>query len=130
MSPEGSLMNAPNRLIRSIRSASRGIGIAFQEEQNFRIQACIGACSILLAFVLQISLIEWGMLVITMGAVLTAEIFNSVLERIVDAMKPRVSPLVRHMKDLSSAAVLILASSALVIGCLLFLPRIISFAFH
>ncbi|MBI4250429.1 diacylglycerol kinase family protein [Candidatus Uhrbacteria bacterium] len=122
-------MHAALRLYRSIQSAFRGLAIAFREEQNFRIQVGAGIGIVILAFAFQITSVEWAVLSLTIGAVLTAEIFNSVLERIIDGMKPRVSPLVRHMKDLSSAAVLILAFCSLAIGSILFLPRLLSFAF-
>lgn len=122
-------MNDGARLLRSIQSAFRGLRIAFREEQNFRIQIGIGAVIIILAIVFRINQIEWAVLLLTIGAVLTAEIFNSVLERVIDAMKPRVSPLVRQMKDLSSAAVLILSLCALAIGFALFFLRVISFVF-
>ncbi|MBI2483703.1 diacylglycerol kinase [Candidatus Uhrbacteria bacterium] len=123
-------MNAFNRLFRSIQSAKRGLCIAFSEEQNFRIQTGIAASIVLAALVLRISSVEWAIVLLTIGAVLTAEIFNSVLERVIDAMKPRVSPVVRYMKDLSSAAVLVLALCALLIGLMLFIPRVIPFAFN
>ncbi len=114
-----------SRLIRSFQAASRGVKIAFREEQNFRIQVLVGSISSIAAFFLNFSSIEWAVLLLTIGTVLTAEIANSVIERIIDSIKPRVSPLVQAIKDLMGAGVLLLACASVVIGLLLFVPRCI-----
>lgn len=113
------------RLIRSFQAALMGVRIAFREEQNFRIQVIVGSISVFAAFLLNFSPIEWALLLLTIGTVLTAEIANSVIERIIDSIKPRVSPLVQAIKDLMGAGVLVLACVSLVIGLLLFMPRFI-----
>ena len=112
-------------LLRSFRSAARGIRVAFLEEQNFRLQLGIAACAVVFGILFRLTLNEWIALAFAIGIVLFAELFNSVLERLLDSMKPRVSLLVGAMKDLMSAAVFITALMALCIGLLLFLPRFI-----
>ena len=112
-------------LLRSFRSAARGIRVAFLEEQNFRLQLGIAACAVIFGILFRLTLNEWIALAFAIGIVLFAELFNSVLERLLDSMKPRVSLLVGAMKDLMSAAVFITALMALCIGLLLFLPRFI-----
>lgn len=112
-------------VIRSFRSAANGIQRAFIEEQNFRLQLMIALCAIIGGALFQLEIHEWIALLFAFGMVLTAELFNSVLERLLDSMKPRVSLLVGTMKDLMSAAVLVTAITAFCIGLLLFLPRFI-----
>ncbi|MBI4273008.1 diacylglycerol kinase family protein [Candidatus Uhrbacteria bacterium] len=112
-------------LFRSFRSAARGVRVAFYEEQNFRLQLGIAACAVIFGMLFRLSANEWIALAFAIGIVLFAELFNSVLERLLDSMKPRVSLLVGAMKDLMSAAVFITALMALCIGLLLFLPRFI-----
>ncbi len=118
------MLNASN-LLRACRSATKGVGLAFREEQNFRIQVIIALVTIAGGMLLQFSSYEWIALLLAIGMVLAAELFNSVFERLLDSMKPRVSVLVGAMKDLMSAAVLVSATTAFCIGLLLFLPRFI-----
>ncbi len=75
--------------------------------------------------VFQFQINEWIALILSIGIVLSAELFNSVLERILDSIKPRISILVGAMKDLMSAAVLVSAITAFLVGIILFVPRFI-----
>ena len=60
--------------------------------------------------------------------VFIAELFNTALETLVNLVSPEFNPKAGHVKDISAAAVLIAAIMALIIGVLIFLPKIIDAA--
>lgn len=76
------------------------------------------------AFILKVSKDEFCILVLTIGCVWTAETFNTAVERVVDLVTLERKPLAKAAKDLAAGAVLILAISSVVIGLVIFLPKI------
>lgn len=62
-------------------------------------------------------------LVITL--VLVLELINTIMEKIVDILKPRIHHYVEIIKDMMAAAVLIASLGALAVGLLIFLPYLI-----
>lgn len=109
-------------LFKSFHYASRGILIAWQYEQSFRIQVSVAAVVVFLIFLLKIFQWQAIALLLLIIFVLTLEIINSILERFVDVFKPRIHPMVQEIKDLMAGAVLIASVGALIIGLLIFLP--------
>ena len=80
---------------------------------------------IILGLVLKLSLVEWAILIITIGLVLISEFINTSLEQIVDIVSPEKQEKARIAKDVAAAGVLVSAIVAVLIGALLFLPKII-----
>ena len=110
--------------IRSFRPAFNGIIAFFQEEHNAWVHLFASFIVILLAFIVPCSPAEIILLVFAMGFVWIAEIFNTAIERIADMISKEQNPQIKFIKDLSAAAVLIAAVSALIIGCIIFIPKI------
>ncbi len=73
---------------------------------------------------LSISTQEWLILVLTFGMVLMAEAFNTALEFLTDLVSPEPHPLAGKAKDVAAGAVLITAVMAVVVGMIIFLPKI------
>lgn len=116
--------HTPTKHFNSVRFAVSGLTHAFQTQRNFRLQVILGVLVILLAAALGFDRLEWIILLITIGLVLTAEIANTVLETLVDLSITRVHPKAKIAKDLSAAAVLIIAIFSIFIGALLFGPHL------
>ncbi len=110
------------RLLKSFSHAFRGVRVAFQTEQSFRIQIIIAVLLIIVAAWLQIRAAEWIVVLLVTGSVLVLELLNSVLERIMDAFKPRLHPVVHDMKDIMAAVVLIASLFSVAIGLVIFVP--------
>jgi diacylglycerol kinase len=111
--------------LKSFRFAFNGLKVLFVEEHNARIHLFATALVIALGFYLNISLFEWIALVFAIGFVLAAETFNSALENMSDFISEARNIQIKKIKDLSAAAVLISAITALVIGRIIFVPKII-----
>ena len=109
------------KLIRSFSHAVRGFRCAFKE-QNFRIQ--IAFAIIVVFFILFFGLKVWeaAALVMMVTLVLVLEIINSIFERIVDILEPRVHPYAKAIKDMMATAVLIASLGAAFVGIVIFLP--------
>lgn len=63
-----------------------------------------------------LSLAEWSLLVLLIAAVISAELFNTAIEAVIDLISPEQHPLAKAAKDAAAGAVLVLAIAALVIG--------------
>lgn len=109
-------------MLRSFSYAFRGIRHAWSHELSFRIQIVVAVLVIATMLVLPVSFFQRLLLVLMIAMVLVLEIFNTVVERIADILKPRVHPYVAAIKDLMAAAVLITSLAAAIIGLAILIP--------
>jgi diacylglycerol kinase len=114
------------RLKNNFLSALNGLRIIWMTEQNFKIEIIFALLTIVLAFILKISLLEKAILLIAISLILFAEIINTNLEKCFDIIHPQFSGKVKCVKDTMAASILILCIAALFIGCLIFIPHLIS----
>lgn len=106
--------------------ALRGIGVVVREEASFRIQLVAFAVVIVLGMILEVDSWKWVILILVSASVLLLECVNSAVERLVDAVEPRLHHLVADIKDILAGAVFIMSLAAVVIGCIIFLPYVAS----
>lgn len=109
----------------SFEYAFEGISSFFRSEPNAVIHLLITAAVIVLAIVLKVSVGEGAILTLAIGIVWVAELFNTAIEAIMDHLSPERHPAVKRIKDISSAAVLIAAMSAVIVGLIIFIPKFI-----
>jgi len=109
----------------SFAHAGRGFYLLCLTQWNFRIHLIAGLGGICFACYFRLSAIEWLVLIAAIGLVLTAEALNTALERMVDLLEPGRHPVARDAKDLAAAGVLIASLSALIVGLILFGPRLL-----
>lgn len=112
--------------VRSFGYAFNGIKILFKYEHNARIHSCITILVIIFGIWFNISINEWIAIALTCGIVLAAESFNSAIEYLCDLVCPQQNPIIKKVKDLAAAAVLFTAIAAIFVGCIIFIPYIIS----
>jgi diacylglycerol kinase len=115
----------PVRHVKSFKYAFEGIFHALMHEPNFRIQVVIAAIAVWLGFHYSISNAEWGILIISLGMLLSAEMVNTVVEDLLDVILPENDVAVKIIKDLSAGFVLVTAFSVLLIVLLIFYGRIV-----
>ena len=108
-------------------NAQKGLRLVLKSEVNIRIHFCAAILILALAVCLNFSITKICILLLTISAVICAEMVNSALEFSLDAMyKNKYSKLVGMAKDIAAGAVMFTTFIAIVIGFLLFLPPIIS----
>lgn len=108
-----------------LKHAWHGIKVVFKLERNFKIHVVMGLLVILLGVVFNIATFEWLVILLVISSVLVAEIFNSTIEKLLDYLNPAIHPSAKIIKDLSAAAVLTTAFTAVIIGLIIFIPKII-----
>lgn len=113
------------KLINSFRYAIEGFISSFKTERNMKIHVLAMILVIALGFYLKLNLTEWCIVTIIIALVLTAELFNTAIETIVDMVSPEKNPKAKLAKDISAAAVLSLAIGAVIIGAIIFIPKLI-----
>ncbi len=109
---------------RSFRYAGNGIWIFFSTQESAKIHLVGLTLTIILGFVLVLERWEWVALGLTIGIVLASEAFNTAIEGIVDKISPDFDPKAGNIKDIAAGAVLLASFCAVVVGALIFVPRI------
>jgi len=108
--------------IKSFGYAFSGLKYVLRTQKNTWIHMIATIAVILMAWWLELSMLSWAVILLTIGMVWSAEFINTSLEAIVDLASPNNHPLAKVGKDVGAAAVLIAAGSALIIGILLLGP--------
>jgi diacylglycerol kinase len=112
------------RLLQRIRYALAGITDLFQNHRNAQIQVGVAVVVVLVSFLLQISLVEWAVLLVCILVVLALEAVNSALEYLTDLVSPNYHPLAGKAKDMAAGSVLLASIGSVIIGLLLLGPKI------
>jgi diacylglycerol kinase len=110
------------KLIKSFRYAFRGMWYVTKSEQNIRLHLLASVMVIILMVVFQVALWQAVILVLVMSLVLTLELINTIFEKMVDVLQPRIHFYVEVIKDIMAAAVLVSSIGAVIIGILIFAP--------
>jgi diacylglycerol kinase len=106
------------------RAAFSGLRRLITSERHFQLHLIAATCAVILAAFLNFSRLEWAILIVTIGLVLVAEGLNSAIERAIDITTPGFHPSAKAAKDIAAAAVLIAAIISVLVGFLLFGPKL------
>ena len=100
-----------------VKAASKG--------RNFRVQTAVGVLAVVLGIIFRISATEWIVVLFCIGAVLSLETVNTSIEDMVDLSVKTFHPQAKSAKDLAAGAVLVMSGASLLIGIIIFAPRIL-----
>ncbi len=110
--------------IKGFKYAFNGIKFTLFTQHNFLIHLFCAVAAIAMGYYFNINKNEWLAIIIVIGLVLAAEVFNTAIEEIVNMISPQRNKKAGIIKDLAAGAVLILAITALIIGLIIFIPKI------
>jgi diacylglycerol kinase len=113
-------------LLRSFGYAFAGVAYILRTQRNARIELGIGLAAVLLAAWLGISSVEWAVLMVTIAFVVGLEWINTSLELAVSLASPERHPSAKAAKDVAAACVLLGAVASVLVGLLLFAPRLLA----
>ena len=116
--------NEFNRRVLSFRYAFEGWLYVLRTQRNAWIHAAATIAVVILAFWLDVSRIEWAILILAITVVWMAEFANTALEAVVDLVSPEMHPLAKSAKDVAAGAVLVSACGAAVAGLLILGPSL------
>jgi diacylglycerol kinase len=108
----------------SFRFALNGLLSLLKNEHNSRIHLLVAIVVIITGIIMKLDHYEWSLLVIVIGIVFLTELLNSSLESLADLINPEWNEMIMRAKDYSAAAVLIAAIVAIVVGGLIFIPKL------
>ena len=112
-------------VLKSFKYAFNGISYVLKTSRNFKIQLIFAVTSLMIGFLLQISQINYVILIATIMSVLILEILNTSIESIVDlVVKKEFSSLAKISKDTSAGAVLLASINSVIIALYIFVPKI------
>ena len=110
----------PHSIWRSMGFAFDGLRYAFRSQRSLRIESFIAGFIVVIGFALNISRLEWVIVIISISFVIGLELVNTALEAVVDLVSPEYHPVAKVAKDVASAAVLTSGVGGLVAGLVIF----------
>lgn len=112
--------------LKSFTFAWKGILTCAGHEQNITFHLLTAIIVVAAGFCFGISRTEWMVVMLCIGTVIAAELFNSAIERLVDMVSPEWQKIAGEVKDIAAGAVLITAIAAAIVGMIVFLPYVIA----
>jgi len=109
-------LNTSRSWLRKFTDAARGVKVAVRAEVSFFVHLFVTVLVVMLGLSSGLSKLSWCVLAMCITGVLTAELFNSAIERLARAITKETNPLVRDALDMASGAVLVAAIGAAVVG--------------
>ncbi|MFA8301345.1 MAG: diacylglycerol kinase family protein [Hyphomicrobiales bacterium] len=113
------------KTLHSFKYAFNGLIILLKEEQNARIHFIAAIIAIILGFLLEINTLEWAVILLLIGIIISLEMINSAIERIANFVCEEKNEQIKRIKDLAAGAVLVMAIIAVIIAIIIFIPKII-----
>lgn len=111
----------------SFTHAFNGLYQAFKTERNVKIHYLLGLVAVLMAIILHISNMEWVILILTIGFVIVTELLNTAIEYTVDLVCGNTyNELAKYSKDIAAGATLVASMIAIIIGCVLYIPKLMA----
>ncbi|MCX7987688.1 MAG: diacylglycerol kinase family protein [Bacteroidales bacterium] len=114
------------RELKSFGFAFRGLFLFFKTEAHAKTHLVAAVTVIILGFVLKIKPIEWALISLAIGLVLTAESLNTAIEKLTDKLWNENNEQAAFIKDVAAGGVLIAAIAACVIGAVVFIPYLLN----
>jgi diacylglycerol kinase (ATP) len=118
------MKSTPFSFVRSVGYATKGLLKAFRTERHMKIHVVIMLCVILFGVYIKLSMMEWSVICLCFAMVIGAELFNTAIEKLVDLVAPGYNEQAGMVKDIAAGAVLICVLVAVVVGGIIFIPKL------
>ena len=111
--------------LRSLKFAIKGMWLLLTTEDSIKVQFFLGVISIIAGFFFNISSLEWMFQLLSIGLVLVAESLNTAVEKIADFVHSDYHEKIGFIKDIAAGAASFAAIVALIIGGIIYIPKIL-----
>ena len=118
--PEDVNANVYPQILRKFIFAWDGFKAAVRSEQSIRIQLVVSVVVVLAGGLLGLTRVEWLFVITAIGVVISLELLNTAIEKMLDLLHPAKHDSVKFIKDVSAAAVLISSLAAVIVGLIIF----------
>jgi diacylglycerol kinase len=112
--------------LKAVINAFNGLFHFLLHERNGKIQLSVAILTVIAAIFFKVSASEWLLILFCIAIVISLEILNSAVEKLCDMVEANYHPVIKTIKDIAAGAVLWSAIISAIIGCIIFLPKIIS----
>jgi diacylglycerol kinase (ATP) len=113
--------------IKSFAYAKNGVLYAIRSEKHMRFHLLATLLVVFAGWFFRINSTEWCLIIACMGGVFMAELFNTAFEQLVNLVSPQHNLIAGRVKDVAAGAVLIFSLAALIIGLIVFVPKILAY---
>lgn len=113
-------------IIKAFANAFNGIKYFFLHEKNGKIQLCVASIVVFVAAGMDVSTMQWIALLFCIAMVLAAEMMNTAIEHLCNMIQEEYHPVIKIVKDVSAGAVLFISIISAIIGCIIFIPKILN----
>lgn len=110
--------------MRSFRHAAHGLRLLWREQHNARVHLIVALTVVAGGALLKLTALEWAVVLLLIGWVISVEALNSALEYLCDKVSPTQDPIIGKVKDVAAAAVLVSAVTAVGVGLVIFAPKL------
>lgn len=114
------------KLINSFKYAFNGIKLSLKNERNMKIHFSIMILVIIGGLLFKLNTFEWLECISCFACVIGSEMFNTAIENLVDLKTKEKNEIAKIVKDISAGAVLIFAIRSIIVGFIIFIPKIIN----
>lgn len=118
---------SPKRLKKSFTHAINGVKYVFYSEKNMTVHIVMAVIAIMMSIILRIDWMEWLFILLAIFGVIALEFINSAIERVVDLVTEDYHELAKQAKDIAAAAVFVYSCLSVIIGLIIFLPKLIAY---
>jgi len=115
-----------DKLLQSFRYAFTGIWYAIRTQRNMQIHITMALLVVILGAIVSLTPVEWCIISLVVCAVISLELLNTAIEATIDRIGTDPHPLAKIAKDTAAGAVLVTAIGAVIIGIIIFAPKLIA----
>lgn len=112
------------KCICSFRYAFQGVKFVLMHENNFRFHLFIGLGIVIVGLWIGFNFVEWCIIILLIGAVLVAEVFNTAIEKVMNKISPTYDMETGLIKDIAAGAVLIMGLTAAFVGIIIIIGKL------
>ena len=110
--------------IKAFKYAAKGFWILVTTEKSIIAQLIVAFMVTIFGFIFQISATEWMIQLLAIALILVAESLNTGIEKMADFIHPDYNKQIGRIKDISAGAAFFAAIFAVIIGLIIYLPKI------
>lgn len=110
--------------LKSVGFALRGAYFLLKTEASIQVQFTIVVILTILGFYFNISKVEWLFQLLAFGTVMSTEGINTAIEELANFIHPEKHKKIGLIKDISAGAVFIASLFAVIIGLIIYIPKI------
>ena len=124
---DNKVQNKKNKnIISSFKYGFLGLFEAIKRERNIKIALVLIVLGSIISCFLNLSMIEWIIVILMSVIVVSLEMMNTALEAVVDMAMPNIHPLAKLAKDTAAGAVVLSVVVAFIVGVIIYLPKLIA----